>query len=963
VVAIPVFLFTDIEGSTSLWAGHTTAMTAALERHDELLGGVIRRAGGEVFKNTGDGCCATFSSVAAAAEAAASAQRRLADAGWGELGKIRVRMAIHVGEAEPRGADWFGPALNRCARLMAIGHGGQILVSGAAHALLAQSLPAELGLLDLGVHRLRDLTQPERVWQLTGPGLEIQFPALRSLDSFRGRLPSQLSTFLGRDQELRELHDLMTSERIVTLVGTGGMGKTRLALQTATRGLDWFPDGAWFVELAPLSDSVALDHEVVATVGFRPQPSLTPRDLLTGGLREWRALLVLDNCEHLLEPVGEFVMDVLDRCPQVSVLATSRAPLRVPGERVRQVGPLSLDRDARALFVERASAARPGFSPEAANYDVVTAICQQLDGMPLAIELAAARLRSMTARELLDRLGQRFRLLKSDPGLHVGRHATLVGLVDWSFDLMSDSERSLLRDVGVFAGGFDVAAAHEVCVQDGSDELDTLNLLDALVEQSLLQVIELDGGTRYSMLETIRQYAVRRWTEAQGPALRRRHAAYFLDVAEAADSQLAGSDQVRWLRRLEAEHDNMRMALRWALSSGDDSQRALRLAAALSWFWRMHSHLAEGRHWIEEALAATAGCEAHDRAFLVVRARASNGAGLLAFAQSEFGAARRFFEAALELGRDAGEPSHAGWSLHGLGRVALEEADLPRASGLLEESIALFSVGDDWRGRAYSTFFLGAVLARQGDTVGAEARFETAKVPLCAAGDLWGLSALMAFSAAPALARGDLQEAARRYGESLGMYAELNSGWMASQALVGLAHTASLSERWEIAVRLYGAVDALADSFGIQARSTSKLVEDRAFLMLGLDTHGVHGRNLEAARLVLGGGTFDALWQEGRSLTLGQAINGGVAASEELAMQGGTGEPADNRSDGLTRRERDVLRLVADGRSNKEIATELVLSVRTVENHVAHIYAKLGVQSRVEAALFARGADRASPKT
>jgi predicted ATPase/DNA-binding CsgD family transcriptional regulator len=783
---------------------------------------------------------------------------------------------------------------------------------------------------------------------------------LQSLDSFRGWLPSQLSTFVGRDVELRELDDLMSTERVVTLVGTGGMGKTRLALQTATRVLDRFPQGAWFVELASLTDSVALDHEVVATVGFRPQPGLSSRELLVGGLREWRALLVLDNCEHLLEPVGQLVVEVLARCPQVSVLATSRAPLRVPGERVRQVGPLSLGRDAFALFADRARAARPGFSPEAANHEVVLAICQQLDGMPLAIELAAARLRSMTAPELLDRLGERFRLLRADRGVHVGRHATLVALVDWSFELMSDAERGLLRDAGVFAGSFDLAAAHAVRAQDGLDELETLDVLDALVEQSLVQVSDLDGGTRYTMLETIRQYAERLWTKIDGPALRCRHAAHFLDLAEAADSQLAGRDQTRWLRRLEAEHDNMRTALRWTLGSGDDPQQALRLAAALSWFWRVHSHLAEGRHWIEAALAVTAGREANDRALLAVRARASIGAGLLAFAQSEFGAARRFLEAALELARDGGAPSDAGWALHGLGRVALEDADLPQASQLLEESIALFNVTDDWRGLAYSTFFLGAVLARQGDTASAETKFATAEIPLRAAGDVWGLAALMAFSAAPALARGDLQEAARRYGESLGMYAELNSGWMASQALLGLAHTAALTERWEIAVRLYGAVDALADSLGIQA-SNNTSVENRAFLMLGLDTHGVHTRNLEAARDVLYGDTFDAIWQEGRSFTLTQAISDGVAASVDLATRGKAGVHAKDHSDGLTRREHDVLRLIGIGRSNKEIAAELVLSVRTVENHVAHIYAKLGVKGRVEAALVARSTGRASP--
>jgi predicted ATPase/DNA-binding NarL/FixJ family response regulator len=790
----------------------------------------------------------------------------------------------------------------------------------------------------------------------------VDFPPLRTGDLSRGSLPSPLSTFIGRDDERRQVRDLVASQRMVTLVGAGGMGKTRLAVEVAAGMEDLFSDGVWFVELASLADLVALEHEVVATLGFRPQPGLTARQLLVGALREWRTLLVFDNCEHLLDGVGSLVVELLTSCRRVTILATSRAPVRVPGERVHQVGPLSLERDAVALFLERAEAARPDLPRGSVSGEVVSAICRELDGMPLAIELGAARLRSMTASELLDRLGQRFRLLRAQETQPVGRHSTLASLVDWSFDLLSAAEQFLLRDVGVFAGGFDLAAAHAVRVDGGADELDTFDLLDALVAQSLLHVVEMDGRTRYLMLETIRQYVARSWSEDDAFRLRSRHADHFLGLAERADSELVGREQVRWLRRLEADHDNMRAALRWHLREGDPAQ-ALRLAAALSWFWRVHSHLAEGRYWLEEALAATAGrdIDPSSEAVLGVRARAATGAGLLAFAQSELDLARRLFGAAREFGHQAGRSSETGWALHGLGRVTLEEGDLPTASALFEQSISLFADSGEWRGHAYSTFFLGAVLSREGDTAGADACFAAADAPLRSAGDLWGLAALVAFSAAPALARGDLAAAARRYGESLEMYAELNTGWMAAQALLGLAHTARLAERWDVTVRLYGAADALAEASGIQAQDPHMRSEQHAFLMLGLG--GGHNESLEAARKMLAAEAFEANWRHGRSSSLAQAIGLGLAASTDLASNPAVKRPPVDALKGLTRREREVLRLVADGCSNKQIADELSVSVRTVENHVAHIYTKLGVQSRVAAALMGRRAEETSARS
>jgi predicted ATPase/class 3 adenylate cyclase len=568
-VGTGVFLFTDMEGSTRQWASDTDAMRVTLEQHDVVLGEAVVAAGGSVFNHTGDGLACSFPSVGAAVIAAADGQRRLSMATWATAEPPRVRMAIHAGDADPRDGGWFGPALNRCARLMGIAHGGQVLLSGAARALLVEGMPAGLELVPLGSHRLRDLVVPEDVFQLVGAGLARAFPPLRSLESFHGSLPLQLTSFHGRQVEVDDLASTVIVRRLVTLIGPGGMGKTRLAIQAAAAVIDKFADGVWFIELAPVSEPEAVDWALVATLGLQPRPGESPRQLVVHGLAHWRALVVLDNCEQVLAAAADLAGELLRRCPGVNVLATSRQPLHSPGELVWTVGPLAVESDAVALFADRAGAARPDAVPDAAHGPVVEDVCRRLDGMPLAIELAAARLRSMSVTELAERLADRFRVLRTNLPAGETRHATLGAVLDWSYELLSVPERRLFDRLAVFAGGFDLPSAHAVCGEPEDDDLDTLELLDALVDKSLVQVSDQDGRTRYTVLETMRHYGAQRWTPSERESLGDRHAGHYAALAAQSMDGLAGPDDVAWVEWFDRDFDNLRAAFEWSINTGD----------------------------------------------------------------------------------------------------------------------------------------------------------------------------------------------------------------------------------------------------------------------------------------------------------------------------------------------------------------------------------------------------------
>ncbi len=559
-------------------------MRVAMACHDELLREAVALHGGDVFSTMGDGLAAVFPSASSAVAAALAVQDGLVAEVWPTAFPIRVRMGLHTGEAEQRDNDYFGTAVNRAARLMAVGSGGQVLCSQATAALL----DAEVTLLDLGEHRLRDLDRPMRVFQL-GAG---SFGPLRSLDAFPGNLPRQVNAFVGRDRAAAAVAEALAEVPVVTLTGVGGVGKTRLAVQVAADELPGFPDGAWLVELGGVGDVDSVEKVVATALGVQARPGQQLGSTLVDYLRARRMLLLLDNCEHLVSAVAGLVERVIAACPAVRILATSREGLAVAGERVIALAPMELpvretlagaaQSEAVQLFVDRAADVRPGFALTDQNAAVVGRLCRRLDGIPLALELAASRLRSMSPTDVLDHLDQRFRFLTGGRRTALSRQHTLRGAIDWSFDLLESPERGVLQRLGVFAGGFDLAAAESVAAGGGVDTYDVADLVDRLVDKSLV-VAELSETTpRYRLLETVRDYAWERLVEADDAGrVSHRHAEYFLGFATSADAGLRGPEEDEWTERVELELDNLRAAVTWAVDT-DHADLALGTIAALT---------------------------------------------------------------------------------------------------------------------------------------------------------------------------------------------------------------------------------------------------------------------------------------------------------------------------------------------------------------------------------------------
>jgi predicted ATPase/class 3 adenylate cyclase len=640
------FLFTDLEGSTRLWEEHPQAMRAALARHDAILREAIESHSGQIVKTTGDGAHAAFAIASDAVEAAIAAQLALGSEAWGDAtGPLRVRMGVHTGAAEIRDGDYYGTTLNRAARIMSVGHGGQIVVSLATSELVDNS---NIGLVDLGEHQLRDLAQPARVFQVCHPDLVADFPPLRSLVVLAGNLPPQVTSFVGRTDELVSVSTALGQSQLVTLTGMGGVGKTRLALQVAAGVLPRHTDGAWFCELAAAGDPEAMMQVLASNLGVMPRAGMSLGESVVDYLRSKRLLLVLDNCEHLLEAAAEFATAVLRNCAHVTVLATSREALAVPGEQVWPVRPLSIAGDAAVrLFVERARSARPDFAFDETNGEAVVDICRRLDGIPLAIELAAARVASMVPADIVARLDERFRLLTGSRRGAVERHQTLRSAVDWSYSLLDDVTRPVFVRLGVFAGSFDARAAEEIASGDGLVAWDVVDGLRELVAKSLVSVDDsVPSSTRYQMLETLRAYARERLDdEGQIDRWRRRHATYYASFAEEAGPMMLGPDWLAWLPRLRAELDDLRASVSWALESDtdDDGELAVRIAAALANL--ASDDRSNGIHVWAERSAARAERSTPGRRMAILGA-----AAMTAWSYGDLNETRRLADAALRHG-------------------------------------------------------------------------------------------------------------------------------------------------------------------------------------------------------------------------------------------------------------------------------------------------------------------------
>ncbi len=612
------FLFTDIEGSTRLWEQHPEAMREALARHDEIVRVHVEDAGGHIIKSTGDGVLAVFPRADHALLAAVTAQIAFQGEEFAGVGQLKVRMALHTGEASERNGDYFGPPLNRVARLLALSHGGQVLASAATREVVSDLLPAEASLLDLGEHRLRDLGRPERVFQIAHPRLRREFPPLASLDAHLNNLPSLLGSFVGRQGHVSRVMGLLEQFRLVTLTGVGGTGKTRLSLEVAAGLVDRFADGVWLVELAPLGDSGLVGPTVAATVGVEAQPDRAVLDTLQERLADREMLLVLDNCEHVIEAVAETAGALLRSCERLRVLATSREALGLPGERAELVQPLPypqelpdtpqrlLDYEAVRLFTERAQSVVVGFEVDADTMGPVATICSDLEGIPLALELAAARTRVLTVDQIAARVGEQLGVLSGYSAVDE-RHRAMRTALDWSYELLEVRERELFCRLSVFRGGATVEAVQSVCGEPSEEAV--LDLLDGLVAKSMLTADPTPSGMRYRLLEPLRQYAEEKLEDEGATAETvERHWLWFDQFGRTAEPKVRGRDQLEWLDRVEAEHDNLRVALDRAFEASH-VETCVSITGSLCWFWFLHSHIQDWERWLPRLIEAGKGSE------------------------------------------------------------------------------------------------------------------------------------------------------------------------------------------------------------------------------------------------------------------------------------------------------------------------------------------------------------------
>ena len=895
------FLFTDIEGSTRLWQEFPAQMQVNLARHDALLRAAIEQNDGYVFKTVGDAFCAAFPTAQKGLQAAIELQKSLAQTDWGEA-VIKVRMGLHTGEAEERDNDYFGNTLNRVARLMSAGHGGQTLLSLATRDMVWNQLPGGATLADFGERRLKDLFHPEHIYQLDIPGLTSVFPPLKTLEGYRHNLPAQLTSFIGREKEIAEVKRLVRANRLTTLIGPGGTGKTRLSLQAAVELFNTFPDGIWLVEFAPLADPALVLKTVTSTLGLREEVGRPLLDILTDYLREKELLLILDNCEHLVEAAAQLTANLLAICPKLQVIASSREVLGIPGEIPFRVPPLSIP-DARhlpplesvrtyeavQLFSERARLVLPTFGLTNDNALAVAQICQRLDGIPLALELAAARANLLKVEQIASRLDDAFRLLTGSSRTALPRQQTLRATIDWSYNLLAESERLLLRRLAVFVGGWTLEAAETVCADQQAHPTEILDLLAALVNKSLVMV-ERDPTqeARYRLLETVRQYAREKFSESgEAQALRARHLTYFHDLARRAEPEVVGAQQLLWMDRLETELDNLRAALEWSLEGDEQGvEIGLQMASHLWWFWFSRGY--GGGEWMEKMLQAS-----QNSTDLVGRATALSRLGWVRFFDEPYA------EAGLALGRTLGPAGResVAWALLGKSAWAWYQADYPRAQSLAEESLALFRAIADRLGLCEVLTWLGMALIDQEEYPQARMRLDESLTLARKAHDaneiafaVWqlgrtamlqadyaqaipllqealaifqdikqsgGIGFLLSDLGKAAMLKGDHPQAVAYCREMLALYWKLGDERWVGSSLEKLAYVAVAQLQSGPATRLLGAVDILRETSG-NARYPFEIPD--------------YENNVKILRSQLGTAAFDHYWAEGRAMPLKQAV-------------------------------------------------------------------------------------------
>jgi predicted ATPase/class 3 adenylate cyclase len=870
------FLFTDIEGSTRLWEEQPARMATALARHDALARRAVEDRHGVVVKTTGDGIHAAFADPLDSVLAAVDLQRALASMDADGHLALRVRCGMNAGAVERRGDDFFGSAVNRAARIMSAAHGGQVLLSQSMAESVAGRLPCDIALRDLGLVRLRDLAQPERIHQVVHAALRADFPPLRSLESTPNNLPLQITTFIGREGELQELAALVRRSRLVTVVGTGGLGKTRISLQVAAELSDEFSDGVWLVELAPFSDPRLVPQAIASVLRVKEEPGLSIMQALQRHCSDRKLLLVLDNCEHLIGACADIAAQLVRSSTHVRILATSRERLNVAGDMAYPLAPLvvvdprekptlaALERsDSVRLFAERAASAQPAFRVNEENAGHVAEICYRLDGIPLALELAAARARSVPIATIAARLDDRFRLLTGGDRTTLPRQQTLRALIDWSHELLSESERLLFARLSVFAGGFTLDAAEAVTADARLDASQILDTLAQLVDKSL---VVLDGSTaRYRMLETMREYAAERLdASGESMAMRERHLRHYVAFAEREVPKLWGPEQAQAFAQLDAERENLLAAHAACATASDGTKLGLRLAG-LKFYWIHRGVPGLGYRLAVEALARTPADEHSE-----LRCRALFDAGQMACYMGRYREGQTLLEESLAIARDLGNSMRIASALQPLAMACLGQGDAAAAQRHLQEALELVRAQGSKHDLAAALNAMAQVHRTRSDLDAAVPLYEQVVELARESGDRETVAFGLLNLAMASIGRGTNDRVPAILKEALTIADENRSKPAAQSVFEVAAGWAAARGDWQRAARLFGVAEAHSEATGLRRDPA-----DEAFLAPLIDK----------ARTALEAQAFAGADAAGRALGRNEAITEVRAWIAEVASQ------------------------------------------------------------------------------